>query len=196
MTPPAEPPHAGRPPAGRHRAGTAGPLLGVACALLLLGAAAASWVDQPVARSVGDVAVAATRATPGMELSPLTAVASLAGVGCCLALLLVRGAARRIVALLAGAAGVVAVVAVSVGISRALAVDGAVSLAPWIALAAATGMLAAPLAGFGRPGRRLPARYDVAAEPGDDEWRIAADPDGADRSNGVGPRDGDASYPE
>lgn len=180
----------------RSRAGTAGPLLAVVCALVLLGATAASWVDQPVARSVGDVAVSDTRATPGMELSPLTVVASLAGVGCGLALLLVRGAARRVVALLASASGVAAVVAVSVGIARAFALDGAVSAAPWIALASATGLAAAGLAGFGRPGRRLPARYDVAADPGDDEWRIAVESDTVDRSGGADPRPGDARYPE
>jgi hypothetical protein len=189
MTAPADRPQA----VGRSRGGTAAPLLGVACALLLLGAVAASWVDQPVARSVGDVAVSDTRATAGMELSPLTAVASLAGVVCGLALLLVRGVARQVVALLAGIAGAVAVVAVAVGIARALALDGTVSVAPWVALGAATGMLAAALTGFGRPGRRLPARYDVAADPGDEEWRIAVEPDGVERPGGADPRRGGAS---
>jgi hypothetical protein len=171
-------------------------VLAVVGALLLLGAAAASWVDQPVARAIGDVAVAETRATPGMELSPLTAVAALAGVIAGVALLLVRGAARRIVALLAVAVGIAAVTAVGIGIARAFGLDGQVSLAPWIALVAAAALLAAGLVGFGRPGRRLPARYDVAADPGDEEWRIAVEPDGVDRAGGAGSQDTGARYPE
>jgi hypothetical protein len=151
--------------------------MGVVGALGLLGATAASWIDQPVARAIGDVAVADIRATPGFELTPLAAVAALAALVCDVALLITRGPARRILALLAVGVGVCAVVVVGVGIGRLAGVDGTPTLAPWLAAAASAGMVAAGLLGIRRPARRLPARYEVDAPPGDAEWEIASEPD-------------------
>lgn len=163
--------------ARRADAGGLAPLLGVIGALGLLGATAASWIDQPTARAIGDVAVADVRATPGFELSPLAAVAALAGLLCDVALLATRGRARRIVSLLTVGVGLGAVVAVSVGIGRLWSLDGTPTVAPWLAVAASAGMVGAGVLGVGRPPGRLSARYEVNAPPGDDEWEIASDPD-------------------
>lgn len=155
---------------------SAGPVLGIAASVILVGTVAASWIDQPAARSIGDVAVTEVRPTPGLELSPVAFVAALGGLLCSVALLAARGAVRRIVSLLLVVVGVGAIAATGVGVSRMLALDGGVTIAPWGAALASCGLLAAGLLGFGRPGRRLPARYDVDVSPEDSEWRIASDP--------------------
>ncbi len=175
--------------ARRADAGGIIPIAGVVSSLALLGAASASWVDQPATRVIGDVAVTEIRATPGFEVSPLMVVAALGGLLCAVLLLLARTAGRRIVSLLATVAGVCAVVAVGVGLARLSGSDGEPTVAPWFAALASAGMLVAGLTGFGRPGRRMPARYDVDAPSDDTEWEIASDPaadDGADTT----------SYPE
>lgn len=158
------------------RADTAalGPFLGVIGSLILLGAAAASWIDQPVARSIGDVAVAETRVTPGVEIAPLTVVTALAGLLCSVGLLATRRAARRTVSLLLAVTGAAAVVVVAAGIVGLRGMDGVDTAAPWLAAVGAAAVLAAGLTGFGRPGRRLPARYDVDVAPQDAEWRMAS----------------------
>lgn len=160
--------------ARRADAAALGPLLGVIGSLVLLGAAAASWIDQPVARSIGDVAVSETRGTPGIEIAPLTVVTALAGLLCSIGLLATRHAARRSVSLLLAVTGAVAVVVVASGIVALRGVDGIRTAAPWLAAVGATAVLAAGLTGFGRPGRGLPARYDVDVAPQDAEWRMAS----------------------
>ena len=151
-----------------------GPFLGVIASLTLLGGAAASWIEQPVARTVGDVAVAGTRATPGLEIAPLTVVAALAGVLCSVGVLVTRRTARRTMSLLLALTGVASVAVVTAGIVALSTTDGVRTSAPWITAVGAAGVLAAGLAGFGRPGRRMPARYDVDVAPQDDEWRMAS----------------------
>ncbi|HEX6254625.1 MAG TPA: Trp biosynthesis-associated membrane protein [Euzebyales bacterium] len=160
---------------------TLAPFLGVACALVLLGAGSATWTYEPVARSVGDVALVDTTATAGVEIAPLAVVVALAGVAGSIGLLATRGGARRMVALVLVVVGVAGVTGVGVGVARLFTIDGTVTLAPWLAVAGATGMLAAALASIGRPSRRMPARYEVDAAPADDEWRLASDTGGSDR---------------
>ncbi|HSJ44902.1 MAG TPA: Trp biosynthesis-associated membrane protein [Euzebyales bacterium] len=153
---------------------TLGPFLGVVGSLVLLGAAAASWIDQPVARSIGDVAVAGTRATPGVEIAPLTVVTALAGLLCSVGLLATRGTVRRTVSLLLVVTGAAAVVVAASGITAVRGSDGVRTAAPWLAIVGAAAVLAAGLTGVRRPGRRLPARYDVDVAPQDAEWRMAS----------------------
>jgi hypothetical protein len=160
--------------ARRADAAALGPFLGVIGALVLLGAAVSSWIDEPVARAIGDVAVAGTRATPGVEIAPSTVVTALAGLLCSVGLLLTRNAARRTVSLLLAVLGVVALAVVIDGIVVTTSLDGDVTLAPWLAVLGATAVLAAGLVGFGRPGRRMPARYDVGFAPEDAEWHMAS----------------------
>jgi hypothetical protein len=172
--------------ARRADAAALGPFLGVVGSLVLLGAAAASWIDRPVVRSIGDVAVAETRATSGVEIAPLTVVTALAGLLCSVGLLVTRGAARRTVSLLLAVTGASAVVVVASGIVALGGADGVRTAAPWLAIVGAATVLAAGLTGFRRPGRRLPARYDVDVAPQDAEWRMASVGDVPDQS---------ASYP-
>lgn len=150
------------------------PFLGVAGALALLGAATTTWLERAVPRAVGDVAVTATVATEGTDISPLMVVAALAGLVCSVALLLTRRGARRVVALLLVVTGVWSVGVVVVGLARAHALDGVPTAAPWIGLLGAALILVAGLLAIGRPGRRLPARYDVGVAPEDTEWRMAS----------------------
>lgn len=157
-----------------HRTDAAAPIGGALAALVLLGASVSSWIDQPVVRAIGDVAVDEVRATAGYEIASLALVAALACLACSVGLLLTRAAARRTVALLLTCTGVVAVSATAVGIVRLTALPGDWTVAPGVAAVGSVGMLAAGLRGFGRPGRRLPPRYDVDAPPEDDEWRMAS----------------------
>lgn len=178
--------------------GAAAPFLGVAGALALLGAATTTWLERPVPRSVGDVAVTATEATAGTDISPLMVVAALAGLICSVALLLTRRGARRVVALLVVLTGVWSVGAVTVGLTRVRTLAGVPTAAPWIGLLGAGLILAAGLLAFGRPGRRLPARYDVGVTPDDAEWRMASGAEADDAGPGdaaryAEPRPGDAA---
>jgi len=163
-----------------------GPFVGVIGSLTLLGSAAAPWIEEPVARSIGDVAVAGTRATPGLEIAPLTVVAALAGLLGSVGALATKGTARRTMSLLLVVTGVFAAAVVGIGIVALPTTDGVRTVAPWIAAIGAAGVLAAGLTGFGRPGRHMPARYDVDVDPQDAEWRLAS----ADDETGA-----PASYP-
>lgn len=154
-----------------------GPILLVLSALGLLASTASGWIEQPTTRAIGDVAVAEVRVTPGVEVVPLAVVAALGGLACGVALLIARGAVRRMVSLLAVGIGVAAVGVAGVGVSRLPRLDGVWTPAPWLALASSAAMLAAGLLGLGGPARRLPARYDVDVPPEDAEWDNAADPD-------------------
>ena len=176
--------------------GAAAPFLGVGGALVLLGAATTTWLERAVPRVVGDVAVTATEVTVGTDISPLMVVAALAALVCSVALLLTRHGARRIVALLLVVTGVWAVGSVAVGVSRARVLDGVQTAAPWIALLGAAGVLGAGLLAFGRPGRRLPARYDVGAPPEDTEWRMASGADDTAGDNGARGRSDMTRYAE
>lgn len=158
-----------------------GPILVVLSALGLLASTASGWIEQPTTRAIGDVAVAEVRVTPGIEVAPLAVVVALGSLACGVALLITRGAARRMVSLLTVGIGVAAVVVVGVGVIRLPRFDGVWTPAPWLALASSAAMLAAGLLGLGGPVRHLPARYDVDAPPDDAEWEIAADPDDARR---------------
>lgn len=165
----------------RGKAATIAPIVGVIAAMVFTATIAATWVDQPLTRSVGDVAVTETHTTAGMELAPVGLVVGLAAVLCGLMLLATRGRARRIVALLLAIAGSGAAVAAAVGVSRAMAMDGRVTVAAWVAVPAAVAVVAAGVLGLGPTERHMPARYDVDVAPGDREWQLATDPGDAGR---------------
>lgn len=163
------------------RASGAAPFLGIVASLLFSTAIATTWVEQMATRTVGDATVDETVTTTGMELVPLSVVAGLAAVVCGVGLLATRGAARRLAALLLTCSGIGAIAAAVAGVMRAVAMDGGLTVAPWIALPAAIALTAAGVLGLGPPARRLPARYDVDADPADQEWRMATDPGDARR---------------
>jgi hypothetical protein len=160
---------------------TLAPFVGVGCALLMLGAGSATWTYEPVARSVGDVALIDTTATAGVEVAPLVVVVALAAAVGSIGLLVTRGGARRMVAVLVVVVGAAGIAVVGVGITRVLATDGTVTAAPWLTAVGAAGVLSAALVSSGRPPRRMPARYEVDAAPADDEWQLASDPTGSPR---------------
>jgi hypothetical protein len=169
----------------RSRATAAAPIVGVVAAALYSTTIATTWVQRSVTRTVGDAAVDETVTTTGMELVPLGVVAGLAAVVCGVGMLATRGTARRIMALLVTCSGIAAVAAAVVGALRAVAADGAVTIAPWIALPAAVVLMAAGALGMGPPARRMPTRYDVDVDPADREWQMATDPGDAQRLDGT-----------
>jgi hypothetical protein len=158
------------------RDSAAAPVVGVAAAMVFAGALAATWVEQRLTRTVGDVAVAETQTTTGMELVPLGVVVGLVAMLCGIGVLAMRGSARRVAAVLLAIAGGGALAAAAVGVLRAIATDGRVTVAPWIAAPAAAAVVAAGILGRGSTGRRMPTRYDVDVAPDDPEWQMAADP--------------------
>ena len=178
---------------GRARPAGAAGFVVVLAAVVLCAATAASWVDQPVTRTVGDAAIREIRATAGTQLAPLGLVAGLAALLCGLALFVTRGDARRVVALLSVGAGVGAIVVIASGIIRAMARDGHLTVAPWLAAVASVAALAGGLLGFGRPRRRMPTRYDVDVQPADTEWQLAAEESDSAPEHGANDA---ASYPE
>jgi hypothetical protein len=165
----------------RDSAVAAAPVVGVAAAMVFAGALATTWVEERLTHTVGDVAVAETRTTTGMELVPLGVVVGLVAVLCGVGVLATRGAARRAAAVLLTIAGGCALAAAAVGVFRAIAMDGRVAAAPWIAVPAAVVVVTAGIFGHGSAARRMPARYDVDVAPGDREWQMAADPGDAGR---------------
>jgi hypothetical protein len=152
------------------------PIVGVIAAMVFAGMLASGWVERQLTRNVGDVAVGETQATTGMELVPLGVVAGLTAVVCGVAVLITRGVARRVAAVLLAASGGGLVVTAGLGVVRATGMDGRMTAAPWVAAAAAVVAVAAGVLAWGPAGRRMPARYDVDPPPGDREWRMAADP--------------------
>jgi hypothetical protein len=169
----------------RSRATAAAPIVGVVAAALYSTTIATTWVQRSVTRTVGDAAVDETVTTTGMELVPLGVVAGLAAVVCGVGMLATRGTARRIMALLVTCSGIAAVAAAVVGALRAVAADGAVTIAPWLALPVAIVLMAAGVLGMAPPARRLPTRYDVGVDPADREWQLATDPGDAQRLDGT-----------
>ena len=163
------------------RATGAAPFLGIVASLVFSTVIATAWVEQSRTRTVGGATVDETVTTTGMELVPLGVVAGLAAVVCGVGMLAARGTARRLAALLLTCSGIGAIGAAVAGVMRAVAMDGGLTVAPWIALPAAIALTAAGLLGLGPPARRMPARYDVDADPGDQEWRMATDPGDARR---------------
>jgi hypothetical protein len=163
------------------RATGAAPFLGIVASLVFSTVIATAWVEQSRTRTVGGATVDETVTTTGMELVPLGVVAGLAAVVCGVGVLATRGTARRLAALLLTCSGIGAIGAAVAGVMRAVAMDGGLTVAPWIALPAAIALTAAGLLGLGPPARRMPARYDVDADPGDQEWRMATDPGDARR---------------
>lgn len=165
----------------RSRATAVAPILGIVAALAYSTAIATPWVEQLVTRAVGDATVEERVTTTGMELVPLGVVAGLAAVVCGVAVLATRGMPRRIVALLLTCSGAGAIAAAVVGTMRAVAMDGEVTIAPWVAVPAAIALAAAGMLGLGPPARRMPPRYDVDVDPADREWQMATDPGDARR---------------
>jgi hypothetical protein len=146
-------------------------------------AVASAWVEQPVTRTVGEVAVTETRTTSGMEVAPAGLIVGLVAVLFGLGVLATRGVARQMIAMILAVAGGGAVVTAAVGVSRVVAMDGRVTAAPWIAVPAGAAVVAAGVLARGVSGRRMPKRYDVDADPGDDEWQLATDPGDRRRRN-------------
>lgn len=170
----------------RHaRAAGAAPLIGLGAALAFSAATATTWVRAATTRTIGNAAVDEVVATSGMQVVPLAIVAGLGALLCGLAMLVTRGTARRIVALLTTVAGIGATVAAALGLVRALALDGALTPAVWVAPVAAAAIVAGGLLGLGSPAPRLPERYDVDVDPADREWRMAADDADAQRPDGA-----------
>lgn len=154
----------------------AAPGVATIAGLVLLLAAAGAWVAGEDVREIGEVLVTEPVAMSGTQFAPTAVVFGLAGLLGGVVLGLTRGAARRVVAGLtvATAAGAIAVLAL--GLGRALQADGAVTPAPYFALAAAFALLVAGIAGVRGP-QRPPdrSRYRVAEEHAvDDEWGLAS----------------------
>lgn len=170
----------------------AGPFLAIAAALATAAATTRPWVVATTPVTIGDVVVDETTSSAGTEFAPLALVAALAGLLLAVGLLATRGAARRTVALLLSVVGVGAVIAIGAGIARVTAGSPPATATPWLALIAATALLASGLWTFGRPGRRLAGRYDVGGAVGDDEWQMAADVVADDDARAPGDAPGDA----
>jgi hypothetical protein len=154
----------------------AAPAVATVAGLVLLLAAAGAWVAGEDARDVGGVVVTEPVSISGTQFAPTAVVFGLAGLFGGIALGLLRGAARRVAAALVSLTAVTAVVVLAVGLGRAMEADGALTPAPWFALAAALGLLVAGGAALRAP-RRPPdrSRYRVEAERAeDDEWTLAA----------------------
>jgi hypothetical protein len=170
----------------RSKVAATAPIAGITGAMVFAGALAAAWVQQRLTRTVGDVAVGETQATTGMELVPLGVVAGLTAVVCGISVLITRGVARRVAAVLLVVSGAGAVTAVALGVVRAIGLDGRITAAPWIAGPAAGVVVAAGLLAWGPTARRMPARYDVDAPAEDREWQMAADPGDTQASGQTG----------
>lgn len=167
----------------RSRATAAAPVVGIVSTLAFSTAVASVWVRQSVTRTIGDAAVDETVTTTGMELVPLGVVAGLVAVMCGVGVLATRRTARRIAASLLACSGIAAIAAAAVGVQRAAAMDGGLTVAPWLAVAAAVILTAAGALGVGATTQRMPARYDVDVDPTDQEWQMATDPGDAHRSD-------------
>lgn len=149
--------------------------------LVVAGGTSTAWVRREVTRRVGEVALAETLTTPGTAFAPQLVGAGTAAVVVGLALLVLRGSARRAGGAAAVLAGVAALGLVVAGGFAAAAAPGALAAGSWVAgvgalLVAAGGALAAR----GAPARRaLPPRYsiDEPPDPEDgaaDEWRLSS----------------------
>ena len=169
----------------RARPAAAAPLIGICAALAFSAATATTWVRAATTRTIGEATVDEVMATTGMQVVPLAIVAGLAALLCGLAMLVTRGTARRIVALLATITGICATVAAALGLARAFALDGALTPAIWVVPVAAAGIVASGLLGLGAPAPRLPDRYDIDVDSADREWQLAAAHADAQRPDGA-----------
>lgn len=164
--------------AHRADAGRLAPIIGIASALVLLGATAAPWVEEPLTRAIRDVTVSEVRVMSGFEFSPWAPVAALAGLVFSFGLLLKADRVRLVASVALLVAGVGAVATVAVGVARIIGLYGAPTATPLLALVGGAAMVGAGVlgvVGVGRSAQRLPARYDVDAPPDDDEWEISSD---------------------
>ncbi|CAN5826274.1 hypothetical protein BH23ACT10_BH23ACT10_31640 [soil metagenome] len=162
----------------RTDAGRLAPIIGIMSALVVLGATAAPWVEEPVTRAIRDVTVSEVRVLSGFEFSPSAPVAALVGLVCSFGLVLRADRVRRVASVVLFAAGIGGVAAVAVGLARIMGLYGAPTATPLLALVGGAGMVGAAvlgMVGVGRSAQRLPARYDVDVPPDDDEWEIASD---------------------
>lgn len=158
--------------------------LAVAGGLLAAGGATAEWVRRDVLVEVGGsagVALDEVVATPGTAFAPqlLTVGVGLALAG--LALLVVRGGARRIGGLVVALAGLAVVVLAGIGTVAARAEPGVLAAGPGIAALGGVAGLAGGLLATRRAAPRpaLPSRYsidesEVDEEAAADEWRRAS----------------------
>ena len=158
----------------------AAPAVATVGGLVLLLAAAAAWIVGEDARDVGGVLVTEPIALSGTQFAPTAVVFGLAGLVQGVVLGVARGAVRRTAAAFLVATAIAAVAVLGIGISRAVAAEGALTPAPFFAVAAAGALLVAGVAAFRVPARPPDrSRYRVAEErAADDEWTLAADEDG------------------
>ena len=152
------------------------PVVVIVAALVLLLTGAAAWVATTEERSVGEVVVTEPDDISGTQFAPEAVVAGLAGLVAGVALALVRGKARRVVAAATAVIGVVGVAVVAVGLFSAAQSGGRLTPAPLFAVVAALAVAAGGSAALRGPARPpIASRYRVAEEQsGDDEWSLAS----------------------
>jgi hypothetical protein len=149
-------------------------VLAVVGGLSVAGGTAAAWVRLEEQREIGGVPVAEVEAVGGLELAPALLPVGLVAAIAGLALLAARGRLQQAVAALVLLAGVASAALLAAGLAETppegtLAAGPAFSGLGALALAAAGGLGLRPASPA-----TLPARYDLDAEEGDDEWRLAS----------------------
>ena len=144
--------------------------------LILLLASAAGWVDAEDARTVGGVVVTEPRSLSGTTFAPMAVVFGLAGLVTGVLLAIVRGSARKAVAILAVVLGIVGSAVVAGGSARARDAQGAVTPAPFFATLAVISVGMGGVLALRAPARPPEtSRYRVESErPEDDEWTVAS----------------------
>ena len=150
-------------------------LLAVCGGVATAGGSLAPWARFEHTRDVGGVPMTEVETVSGMSyaprLLPLGLAAALAG----LALLLVRGRLQQGVAVAVTACGLAGCVLVVLGVGN-MPPDAAFGAGVALAGFGALGMAGAGALAL-RPAApaRLPDRYDLDADDGDDEWDLASD---------------------
>lgn len=160
------------PPRGRSGVGPIA--LAVAGGLLAAGGATADWVRRDVVREVGGaggVAFEEVVATPGTAFAPQLLPVGIGLVFAGLALLVLRGSARRAGGVVVGLVGAVVVGVAVVGVVGAGAAPGVLAAGPGIALAGGlAGVVGGLLAARGAATRpALPPRYSIDEAEVDEE---------------------------
>jgi hypothetical protein len=161
------------------RPAAAGVGLAVAGGLVLAGGTTAAWVRQAADRDVGGVRVADQVTLPGTAFAGWLVGVGLAAVLGGLALLLPSTRLRSAVAAgltLLGAGGLAGVAA---GALRAGAGVGSLAAGPGVAAIGALAVLLGGGMALRRPAARprLPARYDLEADEGDEWHRASVEPE-------------------
>ena len=143
--------------------------------LVLMLAAAAGWVTEDTGRTVGGITVEGSNTIAGAQFAAVAIPLGLAAIVLAGLLAVLRGAARRIVGLLAAVAGLAGAAVVVAGLLDATG-EGTITAAPWAALAGAVAVTAGGVLAAAQPaGGPRRGRYEVPTEQAtDDEWEIAS----------------------